>query len=55
MKRLKELISDDSAQGMLEYVLMLAVVIAIGVMFKPKLIAWFNGLTDKVDGEMGNL
>ena len=39
---------NEKGQGMLEYVMLLAVVAAIVLAFKGKITGYINGLTDKV-------
>jgi Flp pilus assembly pilin Flp len=52
MKKIKKLLKDQRGQGMLEYVLLLAVIIAIGLAFKGQITGWMNSLTGKVGGDV---
>ena len=51
MKKLKAILKDDSAQGMLEYVMLLAVVAAIVLIFKDKIVTQITNLTDGVSNK----
>lgn len=48
MKKFKKVLKNQKGQGMLEYILILAVVLIIGVMFKKQIM----GL---VDGQLTNI
>lgn len=52
MKKTKKLIKNERGQGMLEYVLILAVVVAIGLMFRTKITEAINGVTGKVSSDI---
>lgn len=55
MKKFKAILSDDSAQGILEYVVILALVIMVGLMFKDKIFKFMQSGTDSVTGSAGGL
>ena len=48
MKKLKSILKDDSGQGMLEYVVILALVVMVGLMFKSKIYSFIEGGTNSV-------
>ncbi|MBX3041944.1 MAG: hypothetical protein KF789_14655 [Bdellovibrionaceae bacterium] len=55
----KRLMKNKSGQGMVEYILLLVVVVAIVVLMKDKLSTYvsgdmFNSLTEKIGGVMNN-
>jgi len=50
VKRLKEILKDESGQGMLEYVILLALVVAVGLAFRGKITSFFTQGTDAVTG-----
>jgi len=48
VKKLKQILKDDSGQGILEYVLILFVVMMVGVVFKKQIQDMFTSKTDAV-------
>ncbi|MBK9293494.1 MAG: hypothetical protein IPM57_03480 [Oligoflexia bacterium] len=52
MKKIKNLIKNQRGQGMLEYVLILAVVVAIGLMFRKQITSAIEGVTGKVSSDI---
>lgn len=51
---LKNLWKDESAQGATEYILLLVVVVALVIMFGPRLKTMLTGRLDTVGGQMEN-
>lgn len=54
-KTLKSLWKDESAQGSTEYILLLAVVVVIAVIFKDKIKTMVSGKLDDLNQGMGNI
>lgn len=54
-KALKSLWSDESAQGSTEYILLLAIVVIIAVMFKGKIKELVGGKLDELKGGMDQI
>jgi hypothetical protein len=52
---LKSLWADESAQGSTEYILLLAVVVVIAVIFKDKIKSLVNGKLGELEQGMGNI
>ncbi len=48
MKRLKDVLKDESGQGMLEYVLLLAIIAGLVMVFKGKITTIFGGAEDSL-------
>jgi hypothetical protein len=55
VNKFKAILKDDSAQGILEYVVILALVIMVGLMFKSKILAFMTSGTEAVTGGAGSL
>lgn len=57
MKQIKNtiqrLIKDESGQGSAEYILLIALVVAIVMMFGPKIKSAIEAKTNSIEGEMG--
>lgn len=49
----KRLIKDESGQGSAEYILLIALVVAIVMMFGPRIKKVIEAKTDSIEGEMG--
>lgn len=48
---LKQLVKDESGQGAAEYILLIALVVAVVMMFGPKLKGMIESKTDAIGGE----
>jgi hypothetical protein len=55
VKKFKSILKDDSGQGILEYVVILALVIMVGLMFKDKILGFMTTGTNQVTGGAGSL
>lgn len=53
--KIKNLWKDESAQGATEYILLLVVVVALVIMFGPKLKGMLNDRMSGVGDQMGGL
>jgi Flp pilus assembly pilin Flp len=53
VKFFKDLRDDESAQGMLEYVLLAVAIVTIVALFKNKLRGWFDSSAAKIEGDVG--
>lgn len=51
-KFVKTLLKDESAQGAVEYILLLVVVVAIGIIFKGQIISAVKSRLDDLSGGM---
>lgn len=49
-QKIKDLWSDESAQGATEYILLLAVVVGLAMIFKTKIMEVVNGKLDSIRG-----
>jgi Flp pilus assembly pilin Flp len=52
-KTLKALWQDESAQGATEYILLVAVVVGLVMMFKGKIMSMLSGKLDEISSAMG--
>jgi Flp pilus assembly pilin Flp len=48
---LKQLVKDESGQGAAEYILLIALVVAIIMMFGPKIKTMISNKTDSIEGD----
>lgn len=53
--KIKALWNDESAQGSTEYILLLAVVVVIAVLFKDKIKGMVSGKLGELEGGMGRI
>jgi Flp pilus assembly pilin Flp len=51
----KRLWADESAQGMLEYVLLAVAIVTIIALFKGKLTSWFNTSAGQIESKVGEI
>ena len=51
----KKLWADESAQGMLEYVLLAVAIVTIIALFKNKLRGWFDSNASAIDGKVSEI
>ena len=54
-KTLKTLWQDESAQGATEYILLVAVVVGLVMMFKTKIMTMLSVKLEEISGAMGNI
>ncbi len=54
-KQLKALWNDESAQGSTEYILLLVVVVALVIAFKPKIMAALDGKMNDLKNGMDGI
>lgn len=52
-KTLKSIWKDEEAQGTAEYVLLIVVVVALALIFRPRIEAALRGRLDQIDTGMG--
>lgn len=52
--KFKQLLKDESGQGAAEYILLIALVVAIVMMFGPKIKGFLEAKTDNIGGKIGN-
>jgi hypothetical protein len=52
--RLKELVKEESAQGMAEYVLLIVAIVGLGIMFKGKILEILQGKMDDIGSSFDN-
>jgi Flp pilus assembly pilin Flp len=52
-KKFNEMVKDESAQGMTEYVLLVMVVVAIVILFKDSIKEAISGKMEQLKGQIG--
>lgn len=55
MNTLKKLWNDESAQGAVEYILLLVIVVALALTFKDRLMKMVSGKLGEIEGGMAGL
>lgn len=55
VKKLETILRDESGQGILEYVVILALVVMVGLVFKQKIYTFITGNTDAVTSSASGL
>lgn len=51
----KDLWSDESGQGMLEYVLLVVAIVAVIAIFKGKIKDWFTSTSDRIGNNVESI
>ncbi len=50
---IKKLLSDESGQGATEYILLLVVVVALAMIFRPRIEGFINAKLDDIGNALG--